>query len=244
MSLQSNAHERIDFIPRTDLKIVQSDLLFPFSIDSVLLAHFAYVPIQRGLLADLCTGNGIIPLLLSQRSKAAIVGIELQQEVARLAERGIQINHLEERIDIYCGDAKTLSERIGRHQCDVVTCNPPYFSREAARDVKMNPHLAIARHELMINLEDVVQTAALLLRQNGKLALVHRPQRLAEILAVMSRERIEPKRLQFVHPRPGKAANMVLVEGAKDGKPGLNVLPPIFVHEADGSYADEVWSGS
>ncbi|MFT8389876.1 MAG: tRNA1(Val) (adenine(37)-N6)-methyltransferase [Sporolactobacillus sp.] len=242
MPAQKNSHERIDFIPHTDLKIVQSDLLFPFSIDSVLLARFAYVPIQRGLLADLCTGNGIVPLLLSRRSKAAIVGIELQEEVACLAERAVQMNHLTDQITVYCGDAKQFSDQIGRHQCDLVTVNPPYFSRNAARDMKLNPHLAIARHELTITLADVVRTASLLLKQNGKLALVHRPQRLVEILAEMRHEGIEPKRLQFVHPRQAKAANMVLVEGSKGGRPGLNILPPLFVHKEDGSYAEEVWT--
>lgn len=241
MGIQSGKQERVDFIPGTDLHVVQSDALFPFSIDSVLLARFVNVPIQQGHLVDLCTGNGVIPFILSSRSKGEIVGVEIQQEVCALAERGRHLNHLEAQLRIICGDAKALPEQIGPHQWDVVTCNPPYFSRETSRDQKLNPHLAIARHELLICLHEVIDTAARLLRQNGKLALVHRPQRLVEILSEMRRAGIEPKRLRFVHPRPEKAANMVLVEGAKLGKPGLNVLPPLFVHQADGSYSAEVW---
>ncbi|WP_420852776.1 tRNA1(Val) (adenine(37)-N6)-methyltransferase [Sporolactobacillus pectinivorans] len=234
-------NERVDYLFNTDLKIIQSNDLFPFSLDSVLLARFVYVPIQHGRLVDLCSGNGVIPFLLSQRTKGDITGIDIQPEVCSLAERGAVINHLEKRVAFICGDAKALPEKTGCHCCDVVTCNPPYFNKEAARDLKLNRHLAIARHEILIKLTDVLETAGKLLRQGGKFAMVHRPERLVEILDGMHREGMEPKRLQFVHPKIGKPANMVLVEGTKGGRPGLAVLPPITVYGADGHYTEDVW---
>lgn len=239
--ISGDENERIDYLFDSGLKIIQSDNLFPFSLDSVLLARFAYVPVQQGRLADLCTGNGVIPFLLSRRTKGRITGIEVQPEVCRLAERGAALNKLEKQVDFICGAAQKLPEIIGAHGCDVVTCNPPYFTREAARDLKTNRHLAIARHELLITLDEVVGTAAKLLRQGGKFAMVHRPERLNEIMAVMTEKGIEPKRIRFVHPRISRPANMVLIEGTSGGHPGLRVLPPLAVYGPDGKYTKDVW---
>lgn len=233
--------ERIDYLFNTDLQIIQSSERFAFSLDSILLARFVYVPIQHGRLADLCTGNGVIPFLLSRRTKGRITGIEIQPEVCGLAARGAALNHLQDRIDFISGDAKRLPDYLGNGNCDVVTCNPPYFSKEAARDRKLNPHLAIARHEILITLKDVIVTAGRLLKYGGKFALVHRPERLADILAGMRLAGMEPKRLRFVHPRKEKAANMVLVEATKGGKSGLAVLPPITVYDSKGRYTEDVW---
>jgi tRNA1(Val) A37 N6-methylase TrmN6 len=237
-------NERIDYLFDTDLKIIQSSDLFPFSLDSVLLARFVYVPIQRGKLVDLCAGNGVIPFLLSKRTKGQITGVEIQPEVCRLAERGTVLNHLEDRVDFLCADAKNSEGKIGRGTCDVVTCNPPYFTMEAARDVKLNRHLAIARHELLITLADVLAIGGRLLKPGGKFALVHRPERLVDILEGMRAQGMEPKRIQYVHPHRHKPANIVLVEGAKGGKPGLSVLSPIVVYHSDGRYTEDVSSTS
>ncbi|WP_353948773.1 tRNA1(Val) (adenine(37)-N6)-methyltransferase [Sporolactobacillus sp. Y61] len=234
-------NERVDFLFQTRLKIIQSDDLFPFSLDSVLLSRFVYVPIRQGRLVDLCTGNGAVPFLLSQRTRGRITGVEIQPEVCDLAVRGAALNCLEDQVNFICGDAKKLPEKMGRHLCDVVTCNPPYFTKEAARDTKMNPHLAVARHEILITLTDVVRTAALLLKQGGRLAMVHRPERLAEILSVMQESGIEPKKLQMIHPRKGRQANMLLIEGTAGGRPGLTVLPPIVVYDRNGHYTEDVW---
>ncbi|MCI1859060.1 MAG: tRNA1(Val) (adenine(37)-N6)-methyltransferase [Sporolactobacillus sp.] len=232
---------RVDYLFDTDLKIVQSDAFFPFSLDSVLLARFVSVPIRRGRLIDLCTGGGAIPFLLSLRTEGRITGIDIQPEAVRLAKRGAIINHLQQRVDFICGDAKTFPERIGAGSCDVVTCNPPYFKRSQARDVKLNRSLAIARHEILITLADVVQAAAQLLKPGGKFALVHRPERLAEILAQLTAAGLEAKRMRFVHPRIDRPANMVLLEGTRGGRPGLRVLPPIAVYTESGAYTEDVW---
>lgn len=238
---QLGLHERIDYLFDTDLKVIQAENLFAFSLDSVLLARFVYVPIRDGRLVDLCTGNGAIPFLLSKRTKGQITGIELQPEVYDLAIRGLALNQLAARIRFICDDARRAPERLGRHQADIVTCNPPYFTKEAAKDQKLNKHLAIARHEICITLGDVVGAGSLLLKQKGKLALVHRPDRLIDIVSEMRKAGIEPKRLQFVHPKKGRPANMVLIEGTKDGRPGLSVLPPIHVYDESGKYTEDVW---
>ncbi|UAK15987.1 tRNA1(Val) (adenine(37)-N6)-methyltransferase [Sporolactobacillus terrae] len=237
---QEQNHERVDCLFDTDLKIIQSSELFPFSLDSVLLARFAYVPIQKGRLVDLCAGGGVIPFLLSQRTKGRIIGIEIQPEVCALARRGAVLNHLEDRVTFLCADAKDSDAHIGRGSCDVVTCNPPYFTVDAARDMKLNRHLAIARHELLITLADVLEISARLLKPGGKLALVHRPERLVELMSGMRAQGIEPKRMQWVHPHRQKPANMVLLEGTKGGKPGLTVLKPIVVYDAAGQYTEDV----
>ncbi|MCO7176914.1 tRNA1(Val) (adenine(37)-N6)-methyltransferase [Sporolactobacillus kofuensis] len=236
--------ERVDYLFNTGLKIIQSSDLFPFSLDSVLLSRFVYVPIQKGKLVDLCSGNGVIPFLLSERTKGKITGVEVQPEVCALAERGAVLNHLEDQINFICADAKNIDKQIGRGTCDVVTCNPPYFSVDAARDIKLNRHLAIARHELLITLADVLFISSRLLKPGGKFALVHRPERLVDILEGMRAQGIEPKRVQYVHPHRHKPANIVLVEGTRGGKPGLSVLPPIVVYHADGRYTEDVWPES
>ncbi|RYM04905.1 tRNA1(Val) (adenine(37)-N6)-methyltransferase [Sporolactobacillus sp. THM7-7] len=238
--VKHDRQERIDYLFDTDIKIIQSPDLFPFSLDSVLLARFVYVPIQKGRLVDLCTGNGAIPFLLTRRTKGKITGIEIQSEVYELARRGAALNGFCGQVDFILGDAKDLPEKLGHSSCDVVTCNPPYFNQEASRDQKLNRRLAIARHEILITLNDVIKISGKLLKQNGKFAMVHRPERLVDILAGMRQAKIEPKRLQLVHPKKDKAANMVLVEGAKGGRPGLKVLPPITVYDADGHYTEDV----
>lgn len=234
--------ERIDYLFDTDLKIVQSNDLFPFSLDSVLLARFVRVPVRGGTVADLCTGGGVVPFLLTRRTKARIVGVDIQPEVCRLARRSASLNGLQDRIDLICDDAKELPARLGTESCDAVTCNPPYFNRDSAPDVKLNRHLAIARHEILITLDEVIETASRLLKQNGKFALVHRPDRLVEIVAQMRGANMEPKRLRFVHPKKGREANIVLIEGTKGGRPGLTVLPPVMVYGEDGRYTGDVWS--
>ncbi|WP_027725213.1 tRNA1(Val) (adenine(37)-N6)-methyltransferase [Tuberibacillus calidus] len=232
--------ERIDFILDTDLKIIQSKDVFSFSLDAVLLAKFVYVPIQKGGMMDLCTGNGVIPLILSKRTKGPIYGIEIQPRLYDMARRSVALNHLEKRITLHCGDILDAVKTFGAGMFNVVTCNPPYFTREQAHIKNPNPHYAIARHELHMTLEDAIRVSSQLVRQKGKVAFVHRPERLAEILTLMETYRIAPKRLQFVHPRSGEPANMLLIEGVKDGRKGLKVLNPIFVYNDHGDYTKEL----
>ncbi|TCP22563.1 tRNA1(Val) A37 N6-methylase TrmN6 [Scopulibacillus darangshiensis] len=236
-------NERVDNLFDTNLKVIQSNDVFAFSLDAVLLSRFVYVPIQKGKLIDLCTGNGAIPIMLTTRTKGTLTGIELQQRIYDMALRSASLNGLDDRISFICDDVKNAPERLGKHQFDIVTCNPPYFPAHQARDRNVNEHIAIARHEIHITLEEVISIAGELLKQKGKAAFVHRPERLIEIISSMKKNKVEPKRIQFVHPKKGKAANMVLIEGTKDGKEGITVLPPIHVYDENGNYTEDIRNG-
>ncbi|KOS31099.1 hypothetical protein ADK17_01465 [Bacillus anthracis] len=234
--------ERLDYLLAQDMKIIQSPSVFNFSLDAVLLADFAWVPIQKGNLLDLCTGNAVVPLLLSTRTKGNITGVEIQERLYDMGIRSVQYNKLEERIHLIHGDMKDMTEKLGRHQYDVVTCNPPYFQTPVTSEKNMNEHLAIARHEIMCTLEDVVSASSQLVKQGGKVAFVHRPGRLLDIVTLMRKYKIEPKRVRFVYPKAGKEANTLKNEGIKDGNANLKILPPLFVYEENNEYTKEIRS--
>ncbi|GIN88410.1 methyltransferase [Heyndrickxia sporothermodurans] len=232
--------ERLDYLLAEKLRIIQSPSVFAFSLDAVLLARFAYLPIQKGKIIDLCSGNGVIPLLISNRTKATITGVEIQERLYDMAVRSVQYNQLENQIRMIHGDIKDMPETLGTGKFDVVTCNPPYFSTPPRSEKNANEHLAIARHELLCTLEDVIMVSSKLLRQGGKAAFVHRPERLLDILTLMRKYRLEPKRLRFVYPKHGKEANTILVEGIKDGKRDLKVLSPLYIYREENQYSEEV----
>lgn len=238
--MQLRGDERLDYLLAEDLRIIQSPSVFAFSLDAVLLSKFVNVPIQKGKVVDLCSGNGIVPLLLSTRTKGDIVGIEIQERLYDMACRSVAYNHLSEQIDMIHGDIKDIAKTIGYSKYDVVTCNPPYFPTPSQEEINKNEHYAIARHEIMCTLEDVIQVSSQLLRQGGKAAFVHRPGRLLDILSLMRQHRIEPKRLQFVYPKATKEANTILIEGIKDGNPDLKILPPLIVYNEQSEYTPEV----
>ncbi len=234
--------ERVDDLQTPNgYKLIQNPDWFCFGVDAVLLSHFAAQTIKpKTKILDLCSGNGIIPVLLAEKTSAAhIDGLEVQTDVAEMAARSVEMNDLQERIKITCGDLRCALEYYPKASFDGVCCNPPY--KEDLGGIK-NPTdtLAIARHEIMCNLEDVIKNSESLLVPGGKLYIIHRPERLADILCLMRENRIEPKRLRFVHPSAGKTATMVLVEGAKHGKPKLFLDPPLYVHKEDGGYTDEI----
>jgi len=240
MDLELRDDERLDYLLAEDLRIIQSPSVFSFSLDAVLLAKFTYVPIRQGSIVDLCSGNGVIPLFLSARTKANIIGVELQPRLADMAKRSVDYNQLQKQINIMVGDVKEIPKQLGIEKHDVVTCNPPYFPAHEASDKNLKEHLAIARHELYLTLDEAVQSASQLLKQGGKAAFVHRPGRLLDIVTAMRANRLEPKRIRFVYPKEGKEANTLLIEGIKDGKPDLKILPPLFVYDQNGEYTEEV----
>ncbi|MGM9928017.1 MAG: tRNA1(Val) (adenine(37)-N6)-methyltransferase [Bacillus sp. (in: firmicutes)] len=231
--------ERLDYLLAENLRIIQSPSVFSFSLDAVLLARFVSVPIVKGQLVDLCAGNGVIPLLLSTRTRGSIVGVEIQERLYEMAIRSISYNQLSDQLKMIHADLKGIPQQIGFSKYDVVTCNPPYFPTPKQTERNMNEHYAIARHEIYCTLEDVIQTSSQLLKQGGKAAFVHRPGRLMDILTLMRKYRLEPKRLQFVHPMAGKEANTILIEGIKDGKPDLKILPPFTVYDHNQQYTEE-----
>ena len=232
--------ERLDYLLAEELRIIQSPSVFSFSLDAVLLARFAYVPQKRGTIVDLCTGNGAIPLFLSARTEMPIIGVELQERLADMAKRSIDYNGLSHRIDIIQGDVKEIPAQLGIEKFDVVTCNPPYFPAHEMSDKNISEHMAIARHELHLTLDESIAAASKLLKQGGKAAFVHRAGRLIDIITAMRANRLEPKRVRLVYPKAGKEANTLLIEGIKDGKPDLKILPPLIVYGEDGEYTEEV----
>ncbi|ETI65833.1 tRNA1(Val) (adenine(37)-N6)-methyltransferase [Neobacillus vireti] len=232
--------ERLDYLLAENLRIIQSPSVFAFSLDAVLLARFVYVPIQKGNLLDLCSGNGVIPLFLSARTKGQITGVEIQERLYDMAVRSIAYNGLENRLQMVHGDIKEMAKRLGYGKFDVITCNPPYFTTPKAGEINPNEHLAIARHEILCTLEDAIKASSDLVRQGGKVAFVHRPGRLIDLITLMRKYRLEPKRIQFVYPKIGKEANTLLVEAIKDGSPDLKILPPIIVYDENDEYTQEI----
>lgn len=239
MNVSLHPSERLDDLLTHELKIIQSHEVFSFSMDAVLLAQFVSLPIQKGRIMDLCTGNGVIPLLLSTRTKAKLDGLEIQQRLYGMAERNVELNGLGSQIQMYHGDLKEAPQAFGHGSYDVVTCNPPYMVGNTG-ETNENEYIAIARHEIYCTLEDVIRVSAYLTRSGGKVAMVHRPSRFMEIAVLMRKYRIEPKRIRFVHPKQGSEANMILIEGIRDGKPDLKVLPPLVVYEDHGQYTEEI----
>ena len=232
--------ERIDDLERNGYKIIQHKEKFCFGMDAVLLSGFATIKKGERVL-DLGTGTGIIPILLEAKTEGKeFVGLEIQEESADMAARSVTLNDLQEKVKIVTGDIKEASSIFGKGIFEVVTTNPPYMND--MHGIK-NPDMpkAIARHEVLCTLEDVVREGASVLKPNGRMYMVHRPHRLIEIIEVMKKYKLEPKRIKFVHPFVDKEANMVLIEGLKGGKSMVKVEKPIIVYKEQGVYTDEIY---
>ncbi|GIP36315.1 tRNA1(Val) (adenine(37)-N6)-methyltransferase [Paenibacillus sp. J2TS4] len=237
-SIVLQPEERVDDLLTNDLKIIQSGEVFSFSMDAVLLSRFCSVP-PRGKIIDLCTGNGVIPLLLTTRTKASLWGVEIQERLADMAKRNVRLNQLESQVHMVQGDLRGIHEHFGYGKFDLVTVNPPYMKANTG-DQNLNPHVAAARHEIYCTLDDVAAACSRLVRTGGKVAMVHRPSRLVEILHAMSKYRLEAKRIRFVHPRQGEESNMVLIEAIRDGRPEVKLLPPLIVYNDNNDYCEEL----
>lgn len=232
--------ERIDDLQRNNLRIIQNKEKFCFGMDAVLLSGFAKIkPGERVL--DMGTGTGIIPILLSAKSEAEhLTALEIQEESADMARRSVALNALEEKITVVTGDIKEANCIFGKAVFDVVTCNPPYMTNQHGLQ---NPDLpkAIARHEVLCSLEDVVREASAVLKPNGRFYMVHRPFRLAEIFLVLQKYKLEPKSMRLVHPFVDKEPNMVLLECLKGGKSMIQIAPPLIVYQEPGVYTQEIY---
>lgn len=239
MTVELKKNERIDDLERNGYQIIQRTDGFCFGMDAVLLSGFAVV--KRGeKVLDLGTGTGIIPILLEAKTEGEhFSALEIQGEVADMARRSVALNRLEKKITIVNGDIKEASQIFGPASFDVVTSNPPYMND--ARGLK-NPDLpkAIARHEVLCTLEDVVREAAKVLKTGGRFYLVHRPHRLAEIINTLTAYRLEPKRMKMVHPFADREANMVMIEAVRGGGAFLKVEAPVIVFREPGVYSDEI----
>ena len=240
MKVELKAGERIDELQRNGYQIIQNENGFCFGMDAVLLSGFAKV--KRGENAlDLGTGTGIIPILLEAKTEGRhFTGLEIQETSADMAQRSVCLNDLNEKVEIVRGDIKEAADLFGKASFDVVTSNPPYMTGQHGL---VNPDMpkAVARHEILCTLEDVIGQASALLKENGRFYMVHRPFRLAEIMVTMSRYRLEPKRMKLVYPFVDKEPNMVLIEGLKGGRPRVTVEKPLIVYEKPGVYTSKIY---
>ena len=221
-----------------NLKIMQDPEMFSFSLDSVLLPNFITINKNINKILDIGTGNGPIPLILSTKTKAHITGIEIQKEVSQMAKESVRLNKLEKQITIINEDIK--NNNFENETFDVITCNPPYFEVKDESKFNKNDYKTIARHEINLNLDELFKIAKKTLKNNGIIGLVHRPERLLDIIITMRKYNIEPKKIRFVYPKKDKEANILLIEGKKNGNKGLKILPPLYSHNEDGTYTEQI----
>jgi len=240
MQVTIKENERIDDLQRNGYRIIQDPDRFCFGMDAVLLSGFATAK-KGDKVLDLGTGTGIIPILMEAKSEAEhLTGLEIQPESADMALRSVRLNNLQDKISIVTGDIKEAKSLFPKASFQVITSNPPYMIGQHGL---MNPHgeKAIARHEVLCTLEDVVENAAALLVPGGHFYMVHRPFRLAEIMTTLIKYRLEPKRMRLVYPYIDKDPNMVLIEAVRGGKSRMQVEKPLIVYEKPGVYTQEIY---
>lgn len=231
--------ERLDDLQRNGYQIIQDPDRFCFGMDAVLLSSFAEASASDKVL-DLGTGTGIIPILMAAKTKAKeFYGLEIQEDSADMAFRSVKLNGLEDRVHITVGDIKEADKIFDAASFDVITTNPPYMVKGHGMTNPESPK-AIARHEILCDLDDIMRAAKILLHAGGKFYMVHRPYRLAEIICAMRENKIEPKRIRMVHPFIDKEPNMVLIEGIRDAKPRMIVEPPMIIYDEPGVYTAEL----
>lgn len=233
-------NERVDDLQRNHYRIIQNPDRFCFGMDAVLLSGFARAE-EGDKVLDLGTGTGIIPLLMEAKTEAShLTGLEIQAESADMAQRSVKLNELEDKITIVTGDIKEAVRLFGAASFDVITCNPPYMTENHGLTNPDAPK-AIARHELLCTLEDVISQSARLLRPGGNFFMVHRPFRLTDIMVLLREYKLEPKRMKLVYPFLDKEPNMVLIEANRGGKPRMTVEKPLIVYKEPGVYTDEIY---
>ncbi|MGN0294614.1 MAG: tRNA1(Val) (adenine(37)-N6)-methyltransferase [Lachnospiraceae bacterium] len=232
-------YERVDDLQRNGYRIIQNPEWFCFGMDAVLLSAFASVKPGEQVL-DMCTGTGVIPILLEARTEGChFTGLEIQEPVAEMARRSVALNCLNEKVSIVNGDVKEASSIFGRASFDIVTCNPPYMNNQHGLQNPSAPK-AIARHELLCTFDDVAREAAACLCPGGRFYLVHRPRRFMDLITTLRAYKLEPKRMRFVHPFADREANMVLIEAFRGGGVQMHVEPPLVVYQDVNVYTDEV----
>lgn len=239
--LKDERESIIDLLKKEGLKIIQRSDYFNFSLDSILLAEFASLGRGVNKIVELGTGNGAIPLFLSKRTKAKIIGFELQEVSADLAKRNVTLNKLESQIEIINDNMKNWRSYYNVGFFDSVICNPPFFKFKGDESTLNNlDQLTLARHEISITLEEIVEIASQMLKDRGYFSLVHRADRIIDIISYMRKYNVEPKRIRFCHSKEKSSAKIVLIEGIKFGSEGVTVLPPLVTHDEKGAYSREV----
>lgn len=240
MEIKLRENERIDDLELKNLKIIQNKNGFCFGMDSVLLSDFAKEIKKGSKIADLGTGTGILPILLCAKTQnTKVVGFEIQKEMAEMANRSVLLNDLQTRIEIICEDIKNLSKKYEKGSFNVIVTNPPY-KKQGTGKINENDNKLISRHEITANLEDFILATSYLLKDQGSFYMVHRPERLADILVTLRNYKLEPKILRMVYPNQEKKPNLVLIKAVKNAKPFLKVEKPLFVYKKDGEYTEEI----
>lgn len=230
-----------DLLGYDNLKIIQNSDWFSFSLDSVLLPNFVTLNKNIKNILDLGTGNAPIPMILSTLTEnTTIYGIEIQKDIYEMAEESIKMNNLDSRIKLINDDMKKLGQYFETNFFDIIVSNPPYFKLEELSKKNEDEHKTIARHEEKITLSELLKIAKKYLKNNGVFAMVHRSDRLIEIIEEMRMNNIEPKKIQLIYPKKNTNSNMVLIEGKKNGKPGLIIKEPLFIHDNNGEYLEEI----
>ena len=237
-----NPGERIDGLPSQNIHIIQNPDMFSYSLDAILLAHFADVKGKgRGLTVDLGAGTGAVGLFYAPKVAGLIKLVEIQPELAEMAERSIAMNELQDRVSILQSDMKAIFDDIQPGSVETVLSNPPYFPLNDTTKTNQDEHYELARHELAIDLPGLAQVANKLLKNNGKFYMVHRPERLADIFSAFSARKLMIKRIQFVYGKADREANMVLIEAIKAGRlGGVRIMPPIVAYEQTNEYTKQV----
>ena len=242
MEIKLKENERIDGLEIKNMKIIQNKDGFCFGIDSVLLSDFAKEIKDNSKVVDLGTGTGILGILLCAKTNLKeILGVEIQEEVANMAQRSIELNNLKNRFKILNDNIKNIEKNnINlKNNFDYVVTNPPYKKLNTGK-INENEKKLISRHELTANLDDFIKTASFLLKDKGTLFMVHRPERLVDILEKMRKEKIEPKELKFIYPKINKEPNLILIKGVKNANPFLKIDKPLYVYNEDGNYTDDI----
>ena len=238
MKVEIKDYERVDDLHRNGYMLIQDPKRFCFGVDAVLLSGFATAK-KGDKVLDLGTGTGVIPILMSAKTKAEhFSALEIQPESAEMAKRSVMLNDLQDKIDIIEGDIKKAAEIFKPSSFDVITTNPPYMNFEGGIKNSYDPK-TIARHEVLCSLDDVASAAQRLLKFGGKFFMVHRPHRLTDIMCVLREHKLEPKRIRFVQPYADREPNMVLVEAVRSGKPMIKVMPTLVIYNSDGTYTQE-----
>lgn len=239
MNVEIKEYERVDDLHRNGYMIIQDPKRFCFGIDAVILSGFAEVKKGERVI-DLCTGTGVIPILLEAKTEGGhFTGLEIQPESAEMAGRSVLLNNLQDKVTIDQGDVKNTEALYRASSFDVVTVNPPYMNDGGGLKNGYSPK-TIARHEVLCSLEDVISASARLLAPQGRLYMVHRPHRMTDIMVTLRKYRLEPKRLRFVHSFADREPVMVLIEAVSNGRPMVKVMPPLVVYKDDRSYTDEI----
>ncbi|WP_434323800.1 tRNA1(Val) (adenine(37)-N6)-methyltransferase [Mycoplasma capricolum] len=229
-----------DLLGYKNRKLYQDNKMFNFTLDSVLVARFCNLNSKKKKICDFGTNNAVIPLILSKYTKAKIIGVEIQNKAVEIANENIKLNGLEDQIEIVHADIKEFS-KLHNQEFDLVVCNPPFFKMDGNPKLKeISLEVANARHELLITLEDIIKSASRCLKNKGNFTIVHRSERLSEIINLFYKYNIYPKRLRLIQSKKTDNAKMILLDGIYQGNEGMEILPTLITHNDDETYTDEL----